>query len=161
MPRIKINEDFEIERDIGCWIVYIWRDGIKKDTKEKIRVSTELYPSTLMGCFNAILETTAGKASSLSEMKQLILQCKEDIINAIGINCLNEIQNKLGEDKIGYTRGSKDLEAEGRRGKRKSKREEDNSLNETEGTEGKIQTEGLKLNGEVDKKRGRGIRKSG
>jgi len=155
MPIIKINEDFSIERDLSCWILYCYRDGIKKDTKEKIRVSHELYPATLGGCFKHILELSAGKANSLEEMKQLIINCKNDIINAIGIDTDEFIQKIGGANVGGYSGSSKDVETENRGSKGKSKGEKSNSSNEDEGTKGKIQVEGSQLSGKVDKK-GRG-----
>jgi len=155
MPIIKINEDFSIERDVSCWILYIYKDGVKRETKEKVRVCTELYPSTLMGCFNYILELTAGKANCLTEMRQLILDCKNDIMNAIGIDSSEFLTKIGGIDCAGHPRSSKDMETECRRSKGKSKGEESNNSNENEGVERKVQTEDSSGSGKVDKK-GRG-----
>ena len=128
MP-IKINDTFSIERDYANWILYITTPGTNPKTKESVLTTKEIYPSTLMQCFNRILDITAGEAETVKELKTLLINCEKEILKALeGVG-------------IGHLRTSQELERKDGRSKRKSEGNESNNSNENKGVEREIQIE--------------------
>jgi hypothetical protein len=80
---IKINEDFEFERDPHQWILHEWRDGVNPKTKEPTRVEKVTYHGTLHQVCCEVIERYAGSCDSLQEVMKAIESTKYDVMKAI------------------------------------------------------------------------------
>lgn len=73
---IKLNEDYEFERDQHCWNLHTWSDGKTKEGDHK-RSKKTTYHSTLRQLCNAIIEREAGKCESMEELKRLLVNASD------------------------------------------------------------------------------------
>jgi hypothetical protein len=80
---IKINEDFEFERDPQQWVLHEWRDGVNPKTKEPTRVEKITYHGTLHQVCSAVIERNSGKCESLKEVMKAIEATKADLLTSI------------------------------------------------------------------------------
>lgn len=79
---IKVNEDFEFEKDKFQWILHEWKDSESKEGEAK-RVKTTTYHGSLEQVCNRIVQNSAGKCESVSEIIDVIDNAKRDILTAI------------------------------------------------------------------------------
>ncbi len=80
---MKINEDFEVERDAYQWILTQWRDGINPKTKEPTRSKRQTYHATLEQVCGVIVERQCGQCESLSEIIALMKDVKQALMGSI------------------------------------------------------------------------------
>lgn len=142
MPKIKINDMFSIERDPCCWILSISTPGINPKTKESVITTKDIYPATLIQCFDRIIDISAGEAKSIHEMKSYIN------------NTRNEILKAIKENNLGFDSGNGTKMDEGNRGsKGECKRSENNNSDETKRVDRKETIEQSTRNKKMDSTR--------
>lgn len=80
---IRINDDFEFERDNHCWHLHHWRDGINPKTREPTRAKNTTYHANLEQVAMAVIDRSAGQAESMEELVEIIRATKEEIKGTI------------------------------------------------------------------------------
>lgn len=73
---IKINEDFEAERDNYCWHLHQWFDSKDKDGNPKRSKRTTYHPN-LKQVLDAVLDKQAGKCESLDQLINLLANANQ------------------------------------------------------------------------------------
>lgn len=82
---IKINDDYECERDKYQWILHHWTDGRDKDGNQK-RVCHDTYHANLTQVCNLVLDRAAGNAGCADELRDIIRSHTNDILAALPPN---------------------------------------------------------------------------
>lgn len=75
---IKINEDFEFERDNHGWQLHQWRDGKSKDGSPKRQKKTT-YHSNIDQVCAAFIDRSAGDCSSIEELRGMLLGTRKAV----------------------------------------------------------------------------------
>lgn len=82
---LKINEDYECERDTYGWKLHRWRDGKDKDGNPK-RTCRTTYHGTLVQVCNAVIDDAAGGAESARQLRSIVGVAKADLKKALSPN---------------------------------------------------------------------------
>ena len=69
---IKINEDFEFERDTYGWQLHQYRDGMNKKTGEPTRTKSTTYHASIYQICAAVIDRSAGGCKSMEDLRQLL-----------------------------------------------------------------------------------------
>jgi len=101
---IRINEDYECQRDTYGWKLHRWRDGKDKDGNQK-RTCRTTYHGTLVQVCEAVLDDSAGKAEHAAELADIISTAARDLRIAIAgadntkeLSPNAEVQGRLAHD---------------------------------------------------------------
>lgn len=81
---MKINDDWEAERDNYGWHLKHWRDSINPKTKESSRTYRSSYHANLEQCMDYILDTEAGPVPEASAVKSAWDAVMVDLNKALG-----------------------------------------------------------------------------
>jgi hypothetical protein len=81
---MKINKNYQINRDQHCWTLQTTRKG--KPTKKHSNPSdqvTQTYYANLEQCVRAIVDRAAGECDNLEELYQMLEDARKGILTAI------------------------------------------------------------------------------
>lgn len=76
---IKINEDFEFERDEYGWRLYQWKDGINKKTGKATRNKSVTYHANIYQICAAVIDRSAGGCQSMEELRDMLSSAEQGL----------------------------------------------------------------------------------
>lgn len=80
---MKVNRDWELERDYHGWQLKHYREGINPKTNKPTRTYRSSYHSTMEQCLDYIIDMEAGAATDAEELKGILHEVRGDILTAL------------------------------------------------------------------------------
>lgn len=80
---LKINDDWEVQKDSFGWQVHHWREGKSTRTGEMKRTKATSYYPRLEQCLLHIMDEEADNAGDVEELMAFWLEMKAQIIAAV------------------------------------------------------------------------------
>jgi hypothetical protein len=82
---IRVNDDFEFERDTYGWKLHQWSDGVNPKTKEPIRSKSTTYHPNLEQVCSAVIDRCAGLAECAVMLTDGLASIKKEL--HVSIQC--------------------------------------------------------------------------